>query len=265
MKKTSLSILKNEIISHLTENQDKYSMEWQKSINTKYLVVDEILTSEQANYIYKNLPHSGEKMRTTKFFLKSKKKTSIKLNDFDESIKNLFTVFQDNEFLSVVSKITGIKNLESDSTLYAGGLTMMQKGYYLKPHIDNSHNFERTKYRRLNLLFYLNPNWKKEHGGNLNLWDNKVRNSIEIVSNFNRLVIMETNKKSWHSVTEVKSSMPRFCLSTYLYTPESPTNKEYYHVTSFTGVSGQTILRLYSSIDNFLRQSFSKIFNVGRK
>ena len=265
MEKTSISSLQNEIISHLTENQDKYRMEWQTSIGTKYLIVDKVLTSEQANYIHRNLPHAGEKMRKTKFFLKSKKKTSIKLDDFDESIKNLFIVFQSKEFLRIISRITGIKKLESDSTLYAGGLTMMQKGYYLKPHIDNSHNFERTKYRRLNLLFYLNPNWKKEYGGNLNLWNSKVSNSREIISNFNRLVIMETNKKSWHSVTEVKGPIPRFCLSTYLYTQESPTNKKYYHVTSFTGVPGQPILRLYSLLDNFLRQSFSTIFNVGRK
>jgi len=265
MEKTSIYNLKNRILSHLTENLHEHSKEWRTNSNTKYLIIDEILTSDQANHIYQSLPHSGEKMRTTKFFLKSKKKTSIKLNDFDKSIENIFKVFQDREILEIISKITGIKNLEADNTLYAGGLTMMLKGYYLRPHIDNSHNFERTKYRRLNLLFYLNPNWKKEYGGNLNLWNSKVSDSKEIISNFNRLVIMETNKKSWHSVTEVKGSLPRFCLSIYLYTKESPTNKEYYHVTSFTGIPEQPILRLYSLLDNFVRQSISTVFNVGRK
>ena len=51
MKKTSLSTLKNKVISHLTENQGKYLMEWQKSINTKYLIIDEILNTKMVKNI----------------------------------------------------------------------------------------------------------------------------------------------------------------------------------------------------------------------
>ena len=264
MKNTSKDSITQQIINVFDKNSQKLASSWNESDFTKFLIIDNFLTPDQAKYIYNKLPNSGEKMRSTSFFLKSKKMSSIKLDNFDLSINNFFLSLQDNNILNKISDVTNIKNLEADKSLYAGGLTMMLKNYFLNPHIDNSHNFKRNAYRRLNLLFYLNPDWRYEDGGNLEIWDNNVMQSETILSKFNRLVIMETNNKSWHSVSKVLSDNPRYCLSVYLYTKDSPLEKHYYHVTSFTGTPEMKILRIYSVFDNFLRQKFSKIFKIGR-
>ena len=85
----------------------------------------------------------------------------------------------------------------------------MAKGHFLNPHLDNSHDGEQKNYRVLNLLYYVSPDWKPEFGGNLELWDESVKKPVEIPSLFNRLVLMSTNDKSWHSVNEVRIDRPR--------------------------------------------------------
>ena len=51
--------------------------------------------------------------------------------------------------------------------LYAGGISMMAPGHFLNPHIDNSHDKFRQRYRVLNLLSYVSPDWDQTRGCNL--------------------------------------------------------------------------------------------------
>ena len=75
---------------------------------------------------------------------------------------------------------------------------------------------------------------------------------------------METNKKSWHSVSKVNVSKPRCCVSRYFFSEQSPDKKEYFHVTSFNGRPNQTLKRIISPFDNMARNLFSKGTKFGR-
>ena len=133
-----------------------------------------------------------------------------------------------------------------DSRLYAGGITMMTRGDFLNPHIDNSHDGERKLYRMLSLLYYVTPDWKPEYGGSLELWDDAVKKAVVIPSLFNRLVIMETNRHSWHSVNPVRSDGWRCCVSNYYFSEHSPDGSDYFHVISFSARPDQTFRRWIS-------------------
>ena len=132
--------------------------------------------------------------------------------------------------------------------------------------VDNSHNINREKYRRLNLLYYVTPNWIEEYGGNFELWDNNIKKPKVIISNFNRLVIMETTRFSWHSVNKLLSNKARCCLSNYYFTKKSPlkSNNQYFHVTSFTGRPNEKYKIAYALLDNNIRNVISKILKFGR-
>ena len=94
----------------------------------------------------------------------------------------------------------------------------MGKENFLNPHLDNSHNKDRNLWRVLNLLYYVTPGWKLENGGNLELWPNGIKNpSITIESRCNRLIVMSTHQKSWHSVSKVQTDIPRCCISNYYF------------------------------------------------
>ncbi|MEM8937613.1 MAG: 2OG-Fe(II) oxygenase, partial [Pseudomonadota bacterium] len=106
--------------------------------------------------------------------------------------------------------------------------------------------------------------WSGANGGNLELWDSKVATRKEIVSAFNRLVVMETNNSSWHSVNPVTADAPRRCISNYYFSPDSPNGKTYYHVTSFLGRPEQPLRRLVGRFDSAARQTIASVSGVSR-
>ncbi len=89
-------------------------------------------------------------------------------------------------------------------------------------------------HRRLNLLIFLNKDWKREYGGYLELWDPKVKNlEAEIMPGFNKAAIFECNEVSYHgySTITVPEDVTRKSMFVYMYTPVGPGVK--YHDTIF--------------------------------
>jgi len=108
------------------------------------------------------------------------------------------------------------------------------------------------------------PNWQQSHGGNLELWDSGLKAPCRtIVSQFNRLVIMETVKKSWHSVNKVLHEGVRCCVSNYFFTPGSLERENYFHVTSFRGRPEQKVVDLILRLDIRIRNMIRKVFKHG--
>jgi hypothetical protein len=54
--------------------------------------------------------------------------------------------------VEAIEQITGIQGLIPDHNLYAGGFSLMEKGHYLNPHLDNFHDKDQQLFRALNLL-----------------------------------------------------------------------------------------------------------------
>jgi hypothetical protein len=113
------------------------------------------------------------------------------------------------------------------------------------------------------LLYYVSPEWSQNCGGNLELWDKQVQKYITIESRFNRLVVMETNPISWHSVSKVEVNDTRKCVSNYYFSKNSPTGGEYHNVTLFSARPEEMIKRVVANMDNKLRQIIRIIIPTG--
>lgn len=256
------------ILARLEADREKLTREFQASsqeVGVRYAVVDDLLPLELAKRVHDNFP-ATEKMRLMDSF-RERKFTSKSFEQFDPLMKDITFAFQDPRVVAAVEAITGIRNQVPDSSLYAGGLSAMKKGHFLGPHIDNSHDGARQNYRTLNLLYYVTPDWKLENGGNLELWDTRVKTNATIVSRFNRLAIMETNPWSWHSVSEVQAPGVRCCVSNYYFSPTSPTGAEYFNITAFSARPEQKLLRVLAWADGHLRQAVRRVIpsGLGRK
>jgi len=261
--------LSNIIVKKIESNFDELSKQFfQKNpyTSSRFFILDDLLPKEVTFDIYENLPNKDSYKLSSSF--RENKLTFKELNNLENSlIENITDAFQKDNVIKAVERITNINHLMADPSLYAGGLSRMDFGHFLNPHIDNSHNAKRNRYRRFNLLFYITPEIKESDGGNLELWDKEIRNPLKITSKFNRLVVMETTKCSWHSVDPVCSNIQRCCVSNYYFSKHSPEDYEYYHVTSYLGRPDEKFNRLYGRIDNALRGAFSKITGIskGRK
>jgi Rps23 Pro-64 3,4-dihydroxylase Tpa1-like proline 4-hydroxylase len=232
-----------------------------KGINTRFTAIDDLLPPDLARRIFTVFPAFHE-MRLLDSF-RERKYTTKSLDKFDPLIADVTFAFQDIRVLDMVAEITGIKDAVGDPHLYAGGISAMARGHFLNPHLDNSHDGDQKDYRVLNLLYYVTPDWSPENGGNLELWNEEVTQPIEIVSRFNRLVLMSTNDKSWHSVNKVKVDGVRCCISNYYFSPNSPNGYETKHVTYFMARPEQKIRRFVTKVDSDIRTALRKVKKDG--
>lgn len=256
----------SELILSKLESQKKYLLnQWNnpEQTQTKYFIVDNLLSEEDCLKIYESFDNKKVIWKIRKSFRESKN-TTAKVDNFNNIIPAITDAFQEKRVVECISKITEIDKLEGDNSLYGSGISAMRKGDFLNPHIDNSHDSNRQRFRRLNLLYYVSPNWSEEKGGNFELWDKEIKNPKIIISKFNRLVVMETGPKTYHSVNPVLVDETRYCVSNYYFSNKSFNGKKYYHVTSFTGRPNQKILRIYGLIDNLIRYVASNYLDLKR-
>jgi Rps23 Pro-64 3,4-dihydroxylase Tpa1-like proline 4-hydroxylase len=230
---------------------------------TRCAIVDDLLPEDVARQIYEAFPKDAEGFKTLKTF-REHKRQAFQLDEFPPILADITYALQDARVVERVGDLLGMEGLDGDPTLYAGGLSMMFPGQFLNPHVDNSHEAGKLKYRRINTLYYVTPDWREENGGNLELWDENVSKPHTVFSKFNRLVFMETNRRSWHSVSPVVSGGARCCVSNYYFSEQSPDGAEYYHVTSYTGRPSQSGRRLLGKLDNGLRQFARQMLGLTR-
>lgn len=193
----------------------------------RHFALDNLLPNQVAEQIYAQFPKRRE-MR----LLKSAgelKLTYCHIKNTTDLLQDVHFAIQDPQVIAAIEDITEIKAQLPDRSSLSGGVSMLLKGHFINPHLDNSHDVSRSYYRTLNSLYYVSPNWCVENGGNYELWDEGVNAHILVPSLFNRLVVMETNRTSWHAVNPVKCDKPRCCVFNYYFSASSPEGQPYFH------------------------------------
>ena len=229
-----------------------------------YFFIDDLLPEALALEIHNKFPTTDEAVR--KKNLREFKFTAYQMDQYDSLLEDLIYAFQDEKVIQLISEICGLKEVYGDENLYAGGLSLMGKDNFLNPHLDNSHDKDRERWRVLNLLYYVTPNWTIENGGNLEVWPNGLKQAqTTIESKFNRLVVMTTHQKSWHSVSKVLKEDIRCCVSNYYFSKQPLLESDTFHVTTFRGRSSEKVKDLFLRLDTTLRSNIRKLFKKGMR
>jgi Rps23 Pro-64 3,4-dihydroxylase Tpa1-like proline 4-hydroxylase len=252
----------NHIAAQLGPREQDLANQWRSSSSLHHFCIDNLLPTEWADRIKNSFP--APEAMTLKRSLRELKFVAAQMNKYDPLLEETIYAFQEPSVVALIGKITSLRDLQPDSLLYAGGISTMSDGHFLNPHIDNSHDKLRQRYRVLNLLYYVSPDWHLESGGNLELWPDGPRgNPTTIVSKFNRLVVMVTDRHSWHSVSRVRTNRTRHCVSNYYFSKHPVGGRDYFHVTSFRGRPEQPIRDLILRLDIALRGGLRMLFPQG--
>lgn len=192
----------------------------------RYIVIDNFLhtaIAEKALAVYPDPKEEGWNGTT---YINQKKK--FQLADFRSLpfISSLFEELNGNVMIDFLQNLTGMTGLTADAGLFGAGLHQSINGAFLDVHVDfNVHPVSKL-YRRLNLLIFLNKEWKAEYGGELELWDMEKKACFAKISpDFNRCVIFETNNVSYHGhpvPLNVPEKITRKSLAVYYYTKDAP-------------------------------------------
>jgi Rps23 Pro-64 3,4-dihydroxylase Tpa1-like proline 4-hydroxylase len=114
-------------------------------------------------------------------------------------IRNMLYVLNSATFLRFLETLTGIEGLLPDPYFIGGGMHQIEPGGKLGVHIDFNRYPKFSLDRRLNLLLYLNKDWKEDYGGHFEMWDKPGKACVKkVLPIFNRCVIFSTGEYSWH-------------------------------------------------------------------
>jgi hypothetical protein len=140
--------------------------------------------------------------------------------------RRLLAELNSSAFLDFLERLTGIDGLIPDPHFVGGGLHQIEPGGHLKVHADFNRHPRTELERRLNVLIYLNRDWKDEYGGAFELWDEDMTGAVEkVMPYFNRCVVFSTTSTSYHGHPEplaCPDGMTRKSMALYYYTKTRP-------------------------------------------
>jgi Rps23 Pro-64 3,4-dihydroxylase Tpa1-like proline 4-hydroxylase len=226
----------------------KYREAYSQASPFSHIIIDDFLPEYLLDNILEEFPkvHSID---WQKFDEPAEKKLASKDElQMGNNTRLLLYQFNSSGFINFLEKLTGIDGIIPDPHFEGGGIHQIERGGYLKIHVDFNRHRKLRLDRRLNLLLYLNKNWKEEYGGHIEFWDKDItRCEQKILPIFNRCVIFNTTEFSYHGHPEpltCPEGQTRKSLALYYYSngrPDEETSND--HSTLFQARPGEKFLQ----------------------
>jgi len=148
---------------------------------------------------------------------------------FPDILRNFLRSLNSKQFLLFLETLTGINGLIPDPYFIGGGLHMAKEHGYLNSHVDFNWHHKLQLHRRVNVLIYLTPNFRKINGAQFEL---KNSNNTKIIKQyeptFNSCLVFSTSSKSFHGHSNpVKGKIFRRVINAYYYSSNRPKNEIY--------------------------------------
>lgn len=192
-----------------------------------HIVLDGLFEDQELGSVLDEFP-SPEATRWMRFDSPTEKKLGYyhEHSRIPDTVRRFLDAMNGFEMLLWLEALTGIEGLIPDPYFGGGGLHQIERGGFLKIHADfNVHPKLRID-RRINLLIYMNKDWREEWGGHLELWSADMRSCRQrIAPLFNRTVVFSTTDTSYHGHPHPLQCPPgvtRKSVSLYYYTAGRP-------------------------------------------
>ena len=160
--------------------------------------------------------------------------------------RHLLAQLNSAAFIDFLERLTGIEGLVPDPHFIGGGLHQIEPGGHLKVHADFNRHPHTQLERRLNVLIYLNRDWKDEYGGAFELWDEDMTAAeTKVMPYFNRCVVFSTTSTSFHGHPEplnCPEGTTRKSVALYYYSKDRPAEqRSEAHNTLFKARPGEEL------------------------
>ena len=208
-------------------NKEKY----QNSKPYPHIIIKNFFDKDFLNLVLEEFPDLSKKQSSINY--ENKNEIKFANNDrkhFKKNTKKLFEYLNSTQFLNFLQKISSIKErILPDRSLSGGGLHEIKRGGVLKVHTDFNKHPTKNLDRRINVLIYLNKKWKKNYGGELELWNKDMKKCVKKISpKFNTMVIFSTNDFTNHGhprYLNCPKNISRKSVATYYFSKGRPNNE----------------------------------------
>ena len=255
-------------LENLNDRLISIKSDYQSKKPFRYVMFENFFFQDKADLIYNNYPTIEVDKWDGKTYLDQKNKFQKTEFDKNSVMDKVFHELNSPEFLKWLQDVSEMEDeLLGDADLFGGGLHQSITGAFLNVHVDYNIHPKTKFHRRLNVLVYMNKDWKEEYEGNLELWDLSQGNKTllgKYAPTFNRCVIFETNEISYHGHPKplnTPEGINRKSIATYYYTKSRPEHEiASDHNTIYInteGVGGQ-VKRLTSGVKAFFERISKK-------
>ena len=195
--------------------------QYQAALPFPHIVIDDFLDTDFLRQLLTEFPDSAG--RDCFFRDQERLKFQFRPDECQGPLtRMLFAELNSRAFLTFLSKLTGIDGLIADPYFAGAGLHETKSGGHLSIHADFPRHEDMHVNRRLNLLIYLNEAWQEGYGGELELWDKRMRSATQRIRPIlGRAVIFSTARDSFHGHPDpltCPADRSRRSLATYYYT-----------------------------------------------
>lgn len=239
---------------------EELSLQFQEAVPFPHVIIDGFLDESLADKLIRDFPEISKMYRSHHYLFANKYELSF-WNKTSNSFELLHQELISNKFQSFIRKISN-ENLFMPSDIY-GDLHQGTNGGFLDMHVDfNIHPNCETWLHRLNVIIYLNKDWKKAYGGELQLRDGLEGNIYEIPPLFNRCVIFRSDDTSYHGYKQLSlpRDVTRKAVLANFYKDESPDKLPPKHPTIFApgqeSIFKSTLAKLYNPVAILKRRLF---------
>lgn len=212
-----------QVIDHTRwqDEADRLAPQYRNAPPFPHIVLDNFLNPQATQALYSEY----DRVDWMSYRHYNENKQGGNVSNLPPLIKGAIQELNSPRFLDFLRKLTGIENLIADHELGSGGIHQSTRGGYLNIHADFTvHPYHADWHRRINVLIYLNETWEENWGGSLELWATDMSNCVEtIVPKFNRCVIFNTSKDSFHGHPDPMTcpeGVYRRSIALYYYTVE---------------------------------------------
>ena len=243
-----------------------------------HIVIDDFLPVDMIAKILDNFP--SEKLKNDVVFemgYAGLHKRQVMPADCNGFCREVFGFFNSAAIVQFLESLTTIPSLIPDPHFVGGGFHETTTGGKLGIHADFRINEQLHLNRRINMIIYLNKDWKDEYGGNLELWDKSMQNKIQTIAPvYNRCVIFNTDADSFHGHPDPLTTpehVKRRSIALYYYTAskriydDSVSHSTMYKARANDDAATRKEIRR-TTLDNYLRDltppAFFRIFTKVR-
>ena len=167
-----------------------------------HAVIDDFLPPDVLAGLIAEFPQEDSGCWTKRHFDTTTQTRKLACSDeaaFGPLTRHVVSQLLSHAFLRFLEALSGDSGLITDPSHNACGLQSTGAGGKLAVHTDLDRHPVAGLTQRLNVLLYLNPDWREEYGGHLELWDRELTGARQrILPVANRLVVFRAGPHSYH-------------------------------------------------------------------
>jgi len=219
-------LLNSEYLNKLEVLAKEKAEEYRINKPFPHIYFEDFLPAEAAEAALRDFPEPKQ-LAWSEFNSPTERKLAFDVAEkLPAAVRDVLYFLNSRPMLQFLEVLTGIGHVIPDPYYVGGGLHQIKRGGNLEVHADFNYHAQLKLDRRINLLIYLNKDWKEEYGGHFELWNKDMTQAEQkILPLFNRCAIFSTTSTSYHGHPTPLACPPdrtRKSIAIYYYTNGRP-------------------------------------------